>query len=183
MSSATPEPETQQELFDAVVYLSSPNTRHALSDFVKSLKQDGVHVGGVLQETFRIPEGDMRGINIIDVETERRIPINYPTREEWDNRVCSLDVSALAETSVVLKRAIERRPDLIVVEKFGNSEKDGKGLMEEIFQAIVEGIPLLVAVPEAFLEDWAERSGGMGATIPHELDAIRAWWDGLPDNQ
>ena len=177
------EPETQQGLFAAVVYPSSSNTRHALAAFVKSLKEDGVRVGGVLQETFRIPDGDMRGINMIDVETERRIPINYPTREEWDNRVCSLDASALAETSVVLRHAIERRPDLIVVEKFGNSEKDGKGLMEEIFQAIVEDIPLLVAVPEAFLENWAERSGNMGATISHDLASLQSWWDSLPQNR
>ena len=78
-----------------------------------------------------------------------------------------------------MRRAIADRVDLIVLEKFGDQEQKGQGLSEEIFTAIAEEIPLLIAVPEDAQELWRERSGGLGETLDFTLDSFRRWWQGV----
>ncbi len=112
----------------------------------------------------------MRRVNAVDIATGRRIPLNQPTLESWRNRICSLDLAALAETSAVLRRAIDDRVDLIVVEKFGDAERNG-------LDGIAAGIPLLVAVPETNFEAWRERTGGMGARLSRDETALHKWWE------
>jgi len=43
----------------------------------------------------------------------------------------------------------------------------------------IEGIPLLVAVPEPTLDNWRELVGGMGTTIGLTGPEMRAWWSGV----
>ncbi len=83
------------------------------------------------------------------------------------------------ETSAILRDAIRTRPDLVVIEKFGDQEQKGEGLLDEIMQIIAEGIPLLIAVPEPALDIWRRQCGGLGATLPYTRDAMRDWWCGL----
>ena len=63
-----------------------------------------------------------------------------------------------------------------MVEKFGEQEQSGKGLNDEILQTIAAGIPLLIAVPEAALPVWQERTGELGSVLPFDEDALRQWW-------
>ena len=74
--------------------------------------------------------------------------------------------------------------DLVVVEKFGEHEQKGKGLIDEILQTIVAGIPLLISVPEAALPAWQERTGDLGDVLPFTEAAFWQWWQsqtGQPD--
>jgi len=92
------------------------------------------------------------------------------------NGTCSLDTSVLVESSAALRRAIAERVDLIVLKKFGDQEQKGQGLSGEIFTAIAENIPLLIAVPQDALELWKERSGGLGEILDFKVEQFRHWW-------
>jgi len=118
-------------------------------------------------------------VEAIDIATENRFSINQPTLEQWQNRDCSLDTLTLTETAAVLRRAIEDRVELMVVEKFGNAERDGEGLSDEILCAIAAGIPVLVAVPDTSLEIWNDRTGGMGGVLNCEEDDLFHWWTSI----
>ena len=106
----------------------------------------------------------------------RRIDTNRPTRETQENKTCSLNPSALMESTEALRRAIREGVDVIVLQKFGEQEQKGQGLNDEIIAAIVEEIPLLIAVPTFAPELWQERSGALGDTLPYDLDAFHHWW-------
>lgn len=162
--------------FAAAVYAAKTGDRAGLASFVESLKESNVRVGGILQEKVSLEGAGMARVEAIDIATGQRSSINKPTSETTRNDDCSLDVSALATTSSILRTAIEDRVDLIVVEKFGDEEREGKGLIDEILQAIAAGIPLLIAVPETNLDVWTERSGAMGDVIPFEETAFHEWW-------
>lgn len=162
--------------FAAAVYPAKKGGCKGLAFFVESLKNSGVRVGGIIQEKTIMENGGMARVDAVDIATGNRIPLNRPTPETWRKRVCSLDLSALAETTAILRRATDERVDLIVVEKFGDAEKDGEGLTEEILQGIAAGIPLLVAVPEPNLDAWTERTGGIGAVVPCTEEALHDWW-------
>ena len=162
--------------FAAAVYNPDTGDRMALLKFVEKQKTLSLRVGGVLQEAVFDAKGQMSGFNAIDVSSNRRIPISLPTR---NNNECGLDVSALAQTTDIIRQAIDDQVDLMVVEKFGEKEQDGKGLIDEIMQTIVEGIPLLISVPESALPIWQERSGELGSVLGFSEDIFEAWWTGL----
>ncbi|NQV83031.1 MAG: DUF2478 domain-containing protein [Rhodospirillales bacterium] len=163
-------------LFAAAVYPAKEGDRAGLAHFVDALKKTGVRVGGLLQEKVPMGKEGMQRVEAIDIATGRRIPVNQPTTETWRNRVCSLDVSALTETTASLRRAIADRVELMVVEKFGDAERDGEGLTEDVFQAIAAGIPVVIAVPDTNLDIWNERSGGMGDIVDCNEGELRRWW-------
>ncbi len=174
-----PEAESRNDRFAAVVYPAKKGDRKELVRFVESLKKSKVRVGGILQEKTSLGNNGPRRVEAVDIETGRRTPLNEPTPETWSERVCSLDISALAESTAILRKAIEDQVDLMVVEKFGDAERDGAGLIDEVLQGIAAGIPLLISVPETNLQFWTERSGGMGAVLPCDEQALHEWWTGL----
>ncbi len=166
--------------FAAAVYKPNSGNRMALFDFVEKQKALNTRVGGVLQEAITSSEGKIIGLDAIDVSTGRRIPISRPAPNAGE---CGLDVSALADTTGIIRNAISERVDLIVVEKFGELEQNGKGLIDEILHTIVEGIPLLISVPEAALPIWQDRSGELGSVLPFNEEAIVQWWQSIVLNQ
>jgi len=159
--------------FAAAVYKPDTGDRMALLKFVEKQKALNTRVGGVLQEAIYNSDGEIIGLDAIDVSTGKRIPISRPVPNASE---CGLDVSALADTTGIIRQAISERVDLIVVEKFGELEQKGKGLIDEILQTIVEGIPLLISVPEAALPIWQERSGELGSVLPFNEEAFEEWW-------
>lgn len=171
-----PPEERIAERFAALVYTPKQTDRSALPDFIAELKADNVRVAGILQESRVEPGETMRTIYSLDIATGQRIAIKRPMTNAKD---CGLDVSSLVETSAILRKALDERPDLVVIEKFGDQEQMGQGLFGEIMQVIVAGIPLLVAVPEPALGIWREQCGGMGAILQFSHDDMRHWWRGL----
>ena len=162
--------------FAAAVYKPDTVDRMALLKFVEKQKSRNTRVGGVLQEALFNSAGGIVGLDAVDVLTNRRIPISRPAKNADE---CGLDVSALVETTSIIRSAINDRLDLVVVEKFGELEQSGKGLIDEILLTIVEGIPLLISVPEAALPVWQDRSGELGSVLPFTEEAFEQWWQDL----
>ena len=159
--------------FAAAVYKPDTADRQALSRFVEGLLSRNTRVAGILQETIVDSGGEVIGLNAVDISTGSRLPISRPTKRDDE---CGLDVSALVETAGIIRKAISDHADLVVVEKFGEQEQGGKGLNDEILQTIAADIPLLIAVPEAALPIWQERTGELGSVLPFDEEAFRRWW-------
>ena len=164
------------QAFAAAVYTPQTKDRQALSKFAGKVKSSNIKIGGVLQEALFDKEGNICGIDAVDVSSGQRIPISRPAANAGD---CGLDVSALTQTTGIIRQAIDDRCELVVVEKFGEMEQNGKGLIDEIMQTIVEEIPLLIAVSETALPVWQETSGELGSVLPFELQAFEEWWQGV----
>jgi len=165
--------------FAAAVYTPKTGNRETLHRFVESLKVEGINVAGILQKKLPMSEGDMSEVVAINIRTGKHLSLNRPTRESWENRECSLDTTVLVEATAILRRAITDGAELIVVEKFGDEEKKGGGLSDEIFNGIASGIPFLVAVPETNLDAWIERTGGAGAVLTFDESALWNWWNAI----
>ena len=166
--------------FAAAVYKPDTTDRQALSRFVAQLLSRNTRVAGILQETIVDASGGVIGLNAVDISTNSRLPISRPTKNDDE---CGLDVSALVETAGIISKAISDRADLVVVEKFGEQEQGGKGLNDEILQTIAADIPLIIAVPEAALPIWQERTGELGSVLPFDEEAFQQWWQGITEGQ
>lgn len=162
--------------FAAAVYTPDTVDRMALFKFAQKQKAGKTRIGGILQKAIFDTEGNITGLDAIDIATNERLPISRPGKNEND---CGLDVSALASTSSIIRDAIDNRLDLVVVEKFGELEQDGKGLIDDILQTIVEGIPLVISMSQTALPAWQELSGELGDVLAFEEIAFEQWWQGI----
>lgn len=145
-----------------------------LEAFVLALKAEGIVVGGVYQRTQH-RNAARKQMVLVDALTDEIIPISQDLGV--GSGACVLDADGLASGAMAVGRAIERRVDLLVVNKFSSRECDGKGLAPELFMAMAEGMAVLTTVSERYIERWTEMSGGLGTILAADETALRAWWD------
>jgi nucleoside-triphosphatase THEP1 len=167
-------------IFAAAVYKPDTTDRKALSRFVEQLLARNTRVAGILQEAILDASGELIGLSAVDIADNSRLAISRTTKNDDE---CGLDVSALIETAAIIRKAISDRVDLVVVEKFGEQEQGAKGLNDEILQTIAANIPLLIAVPEAALPIWQERTGELGSVLAFDEEAFLQWWHGITGEQ
>lgn len=160
----------------AVVYSAETANKAALASFAALLSEQGYSVGGIIQDVLYDDKGVKIGTDAVALDNGDRFPIVRPSKEDIATGSCGLDQSVLTESSIVLRRAIAAKVDLLVVEKFGEREQLGEGLADDIMDAMAQGIPVLVAVPANAIEKWNKFTGGLGDTVPSDLIALQSWW-------
>jgi hypothetical protein len=89
---------------------------------------------------------------------------------------CRLDVGRLQNAGDRVAEALEAGADLLVVNRFGKRERDGKGLSYLIERAREADIPVLIAVSIHSVSDWNKFAGGMSVRLVCNRDALEAWW-------
>ncbi len=158
------------------MYAADTPERNALRDFGTTMRERGWKVRGLVQEVARDEKGEKIGLDAIDVSTGEHLPLARPSKEDREAGTCGFDVGLLAETTAVLRTAVEEKADLLIIEKFGEREQDGRGLAEEIVTAAMSGIPTLIAVPASALETWNEFTGRLGNLLCHDTESLWEWW-------
>lgn len=145
-----------------------------IADFTDDLKRRGFRVGGVVQRNIGAGEHCAARMELIDIA--RGEVINISQQLGSGSRSCRVDPTGVAEASVVLRRAVTEKVDLLVVNKFAALEKDGRGLADELALGIAEGIPVLTSVSGRFLNEWQYFSGGLSVLLPPQREALWQWW-------
>jgi nucleoside-triphosphatase THEP1 len=160
----------------AVVYWPNEHDRDALAVFARELAASGYRIGGVVQEVFVDDRGRRTHIDSVDLATGERVTINQGGGTNPDGADCTLDIAALTDAGTPLRRALIDRPDLVVIEKFGEQEQSGGGLMDDVLAIIAEGLPTLVLVPGSALDRWRAITGSEIVEVPCEENALQRWW-------
>lgn len=91
-----------------------------------------------------------------------------------DSHGCRLDPQAL-ETAVGLVAASLAGADVLIVNKFGKHEAEGRGFREVIAEALARGIPVLVGLNGLNLPAFEGFAGGLAVPLPAEEEALAAW--------
>lgn len=89
-------------------------------------------------------------------------------------RGCRLDSGAL-EQAVVEVGARLAGADLLVLNKFGKREAEGRGLVPVIAQALDLGLPVLVGVNALNLPALRGFAEGLMLDLPPDIEAVLAW--------
>ena len=133
----------------------------------------GVRVGGLLQDGQESDGSCCATMFAEDIGTGRRVQI-YEDRGPG-TRGCRLDPAGLAEAAGWLREAIDARPDVVFVNRYGRQEALGRGLLDEIAAAVVAEIPLVIAVSQALLPEWLTYVGEDAVPLLPEPGEIEAW--------
>lgn len=154
--------------------------RYPIDEFMRStaeaLAGGGLRIAGVIQENGRNPREDgscCATMTLIDLRTGERFKISQDLGT--DARGCRLDPRGLADVEGRLDAAIATGVDLLVLNKFGRAESEGRGLREVLAHALGAGVPVLTAVRPPYDEAWQAFHGGLAASLTPQPAAVLAW--------
>lgn len=149
-----------------------------LASFVQAQQQWGLTVKGVLQDrglagsACHCADMDLRAIG-----SHRVFRISQSLGAGSSG--CRLHPGALADCSAYLEQGIEQGADLLVLNRFGKGESDGRGFRDLICMALSKGIPVLIAVRPAYLAAFEQFSGDYGVSLPFDRNAVDRWFSEL----
>jgi hypothetical protein len=161
----------------AVVYGADDDPDRLISGFAADLRRSGRRPVGVVQlgRSCRAENPRLGVVVLPDGEVVRLAPREAMPAETFAAG-CRLDPDRLAGLACRLAAAIEDGADLVVINRFGRSEAEGKGLIDLIPQALAADIPVLIAVPEQRFAAWIRFSEGMNVRLACRRDALDRWW-------
>jgi len=143
-----------------------------LADIADEQQRSGRRVSGLLM-TYPSPEKGCAGdMVLVDLETRERYPVSQQLGR--GSNACRADTQGFARASEVLRRALERAPDLVICNRFGGLEAEGGGFAAELLEVMSRGIPLLTAVAQRHLDAWNRFSGGAPVLRADRGDVL-AW--------
>jgi nucleoside-triphosphatase THEP1 len=94
-------------------------------------------------------------------------------------RGCRLDPAAI-ETAVGLVTAtLEKGADVVILNKFGKHEAEGRGFRTVIADALACGLPVIVGVNALNLPAFQQFSQSLAVDLPCEINALADWVAGL----
>jgi nucleoside-triphosphatase THEP1 len=158
----------------AIVHEERGQADVLIAQLVAQLRDAGHHVLGIMKEPASTEPGTCKqDMILIDIDSGDRYNISQDLGACSEG--CTLDPSVVTEASVVLRRALEARPDLIVVNRFGKLEMLGSGFHAEMIAIIEAGIPVITAVSTSHYSAWEAFTGGCAANIAPDADAIADW--------
>lgn len=89
---------------------------------------------------------------------------------------CRLDLARLQNAGERIAGALAHGADLVIINRFGKRERDGKGLGYLIERALDADIPVVIAVAGDRFADWIKFAGGMTVKLGCEREALDSWW-------
>ncbi|MDQ2094362.1 DUF2478 domain-containing protein [Rhodalgimonas zhirmunskyi] len=96
-------------------------------------------------------------------------------------RGCTLDTAALEGVVAEVAARLAQGADLLIVNKFGKHEGEGRGFREVIATALGESIPVIVGANAANLAAYDAFTDGLSAPLPAEAGALNHWLDSLSE--
>ena len=168
------QPGTFDSLCDlaALVYSQDQEPDELLSTFAGELRAEGVRVAGLIQAGHRVGHAPQLSAMLVHSGEDVQLFQNLGAYAEG----CRLDIQALTRAGQEIAGALDAGADLLIINRFGKQEREGKGLLYLIDRALSADIPVLVAVPAHCFDVWVRFAEGMSVKIPNSRAGLRAWW-------
>lgn len=94
-------------------------------------------------------------------------------------RGCRLDPVALETAVGLVSERLAKGADLLIVNKFGKHEAEGRGFRDVIAEALAMEIPVLVGLNALNREAFERFTEGLAVPVAPEAEALRAWVDSV----
>lgn len=146
-----------------------------LANAAACLAQEGLRIAGALQQNHEVAPDRPCRMMLAVLGSDRVVAISQDLGR--DATGCRLDPQGLAEAVALVEAGMARAaPDLLIVNKFGKSEAEGRGFRDLIGKALADGIPVLTTVSAIQKAAFLDFAGDMATEVSAELQAITAWY-------
>ncbi|MTH76851.1 DUF2478 domain-containing protein [Paracoccus aestuariivivens] len=158
-----------------IAYVSLPgrgaNDRF-LAAIASELQAKGLRLAGTVQTNIERADRARCDMDILVLPDG---PILRISEDRGDlARGCRLDAGALEDAVVGVTRALPSA-DLLIVNKFGKQEAEGRGLTPTIANALECGIPVILGVNGLNLPAFEEFAGGLAQALPADATTVLEW--------
>jgi hypothetical protein len=90
-------------------------------------------------------------------------------------RGCRLDPAALETAAGLVSASLARGADILIVNKFGKHEAEGRGFRMVIAEALALGIPVIVGVNTLNLPAFEQFAEGLATRFSPDCDTLTDW--------
>jgi hypothetical protein len=155
----------------ALVYEQHQDPDRILHEFADDLNQGGYRAVGLVQLGHHCFDASLSAML---VHTGEKLQLFQSLGS--CSTGCRLDVGQLLAAGQRIAREIEEGADLLIVNRFGRQEREGRGLSYLVERALSADIPVVIAVPGHRFAHWIKFAGGMSVKLRCDRAALHAWW-------
>lgn len=160
----------------AYLHAEGGETNRLLADFAQTARTHGLRVIGTVQVNTDNP-----GTGRCDMDVTV-LPAGPVLRISQDlgpgSQGCRLDAAALEEAVARTEAALAAGADLMIVNKFGRHEAEGRGFRGLIGAALAQGVPVIVGLNGLNAEAFATFGAGLATRLDTTPEALRNWLEG-----
>jgi nucleoside-triphosphatase THEP1 len=154
----------------ALVYETHQDPDAVLRSFAADLNARGCRVVGMVQA------GQCADSSLSAVLLHRGERLLLAQDFDPGAQGCRLDLARLQNAGARIADALTQGADLVIINRFGKRERDGKGLSYLIERALDADIPVVIAVGKDHFADWIKFAGGMSVKLGCDRDMLDTWW-------
>ena len=144
-----------------------------LADIADRLQAEGIRLAGAIQTNDEPKPGARCDMNLRILGAAQSVCISQQLGPHATG--CRLDPGALEHAVAHVEQSLATGPQLLIVNKFGKAEMDGRGFRPVIGQALAAGIPVLTAVGRGGLPGFDSFVEGFGLRLPFDSGAALDW--------
>ncbi|WP_170581530.1 DUF2478 domain-containing protein [Ruegeria arenilitoris] len=152
-------------------------TDRLLSAVAERLLAEGARLAGVVQTNTECADSSKCDMDLRVLPDGETIRISQSLGSQ--SRGCRLDPAALEQAVGYVTASLADRPQLLIVNKFGKHEADGRGFRPVIAEALALDVPVLVGVNGLNRDKFVDFTDGAAQALEPRLDAIEAWFDSV----
>jgi hypothetical protein len=157
----------------AIVYSDGLAADRFISDLGYRIRDAGIAVAGIVQHNkfFR----DRTKCDMEVEELASGIVLQVSEDRGKEARGCRLDRGALSEAAALISTSLKNEPELVILNKFGKLEAEGRGLRDTLSDAVQLGLPIVVGVPYRNIEQWRVFTEGLAEECPLGSARLYEW--------
>ena len=145
-----------------------------LADVGRTFADDGLRLAGTVRVRPADPMGHPCDMELRVLPDGPEFRISQPLGSEAKG--CRLDGGVIEAIAFEVESRLPGA-DLLIINKFGKQEAQGRGFCTAISIAMEMGIPTLVGVNEMNAPGFHAFSDGIAVALPPEPRAVREWFD------
>lgn len=144
-----------------------------LADLAHRLHEDGVKTCGAVQVNTDRSDGHRCDMDVRVLPDGPVIRISQFLGKEAKG--CRLDPDALELAVCEVSNRMTKACDVLVLNKYGKHEAEGRGFRDVIADALQLGVPVIVGVNPMNREAFEKFSGGLAEFVAPEVNALLNW--------
>lgn len=148
-------------------------TDRLLSEVAARCIAEGVRVAGIVQTNTESAKSHLCDMDVQVLPDGPVFRISQSLGKEA--RGCRLDPAALEAAVGEVTKTLSPPPDLLIVNKFGKHEAEGRGFRDIIGQCLIDGIPVIAGTNSLNLPAFQNFTDGLAEAVPPQDDALLAW--------
>lgn len=144
-----------------------------LAEVAKDLQAQGIKTCGTVQINTDRADSHRCDMDVQVLPDGPIIRISQSLGKEA--RGCRLDPSALETAIVMASTGLVNGAEILIVNKFGKHEAEGRGFRDLIAEALALGIPVLVGTNAMNRAAFEEFTGGAAVALPPLASQLLSW--------